>query len=354
MLSFKRHSRVEETASTMPQDTPNIAETSFVEMPLNNDQENFGESREPAKKEPQKGGVALALGGGVARGWAHIGALKAIEEIGMPISMISGTSIGALVGGCYLAGTLGELEDFARTLTRSNMLRYMDFTLRATGLITGDRLGIQLNKHMGDVLIENLPKPFVAVATDLNNGHEIWLHDGPLVPAVRASYALPGVFLPVEHNGRLLVDGAVVNPVPVSACRMYEPDIVIAVNLNSEVYGRGTVIRTSHYDSVQNEIAAEETAQSSWLPFMANKNKSSAKQNQMGLTGVMVEAYNIIQDRISRTRLAGDPPDYTIRPRLKHIGMSEFHKADEAIQIGYDEMMSRARELESHGAFKLL
>lgn len=347
-----RHSKVEEIASATPEATQSVDDRPFEDITALNDQTTPDSMPTLKEMEPQKGGVALAMGGGAARGWAHIGALKAIDEIGIPISMIAGTSIGALVGGCYLAGTLDELEGFARSLTRSNMLRYMDFTLRATGLISGERLCERMNEHMSETLIEDLPKPFVAVATDLNNGHEIWLHDGPLVPAVRASYALPGVFLPVEHNGRLLVDGAVVNPVPVSACRMHEPDIVIAVNLNSEVYGRGTVIRTSHYDSIQNEIAAEETAQSSWWPFMAGKNKQSAKQNQMGVTGVMVEAYNIIQDRISRTRLAGDPPDYTVRPRLKHIGMSEFHKAAEGIEIGYNEMMSRARELENHGAFK--
>lgn len=311
-----------------------------------NVQDTSGKFENPQNKR----GIALALGGGSARGWAHIGVFRALDEIGLPISMIAGTSIGALVGGCYLAGRLDDLEDFARSLTRSNMLRYMDFTLRATGLITGERLAEKMNEHMEGMNIEDLPKPFVAIATDIHNGHEIWLRDGPLIPAVRASYALPGVFLPIKHNGRLLVDGAVVNPVPVSACRNYEPDVVMAVNLNSEVFGRGTIIRTSHYDTTQNELVAEETAKSSWIPFLASKDDDSSKQDQMGVTGVMVEAYNIIQDRIARARLAGDPPDYTLRPQLKHIGMSEFHRASEAIDIGYSETIERAKELEKQGA----
>lgn len=303
---------------------------------------------------PRCGGVALALGGGVARGWAHIGVLKAIEEVGIPISMIAGTSIGALAGGCYLAGTLDDLEEFACSLTKSNMLRYMDFTLRASGLLTGDRLGAKLDQHMAGVNIENLPVPFVAIATDIETGHEIWLHDGPMVPAVRASYALPGIFMPVQHNGRQLVDGAIVNPVPVSACRAYEPDLVIAVNLNTEINGRGTVIRTSHHDAVQKPSDERETASSNWLSFLSSRNNRSVKQKQLGITAVMVESYNIIQDRISRTRLAGDPPDYTIRPKLRNIGLSEFHKADEAIKLGYDEMMIRVRDLETQGALAKL
>ena len=303
---------------------------------------------------PRCGGVALALGGGVARGWAHIGVLKAISEVGIPISMIAGTSIGALAGGCYLADTLDELEDFACSLTKSNMLRYMDFTFRASGLLAGDRLGAKLDQHMADLNIEDLPVPFVAIATDIRSGHEIWLHDGPMVPAVRASYALPGIFMPVLHNGRQLVDGAIVNPVPVSACRAYEPDLVIAVNLNAEIYGRGTVIRTSHHDVVQAPPDEGETQSSSWLSFLSSRTSKSAKQEQLGITAVMVESYNIIQDRISRTRLAGDPPDYTIRPKLRNIGLSEFHKAEEAIKLGYDEMMIRVRDLEAQGALATL
>ncbi len=289
------------------------------------------------------GGVGLALGGGAARGWAHIGVLKAFDEAGVAISMIAGTSVGALAGGCYLAGKLAELEEFACSLTRTNMLRYMDFRLRGSGLISGERLASRMAEHMGGVTIEDLDRPFVAVSADIHSGHEIWLHDGPLIEAIRASYALPGVFQPVPHGGRLLVDGAIVNPVPVSVCRAYEPDVVIAVNLNSETFGKGTVIRKSHYSPPEANGQADEGEQaSSWFGARRSQPKSSG----LGVTGVMMEAFNIIQDRIARSRLAGDPPDFTIRPKLHDLGLTEFYKAEEAIALGYEEGLARLNELE--------
>ena len=301
------------------------------------------------QKRTKCGGISLALGGGVARGWAHIGVIRAFEEKGIEISMIAGTSIGALVGGYYLAGKLDDLEDFARSITRANMLRYLDLTIRGAGLISGDRLAKRMANDIGDVLIEKMDKPFVAVATEIQTGHEIWLHDGPLANAIRCSYALPGVFHPVHNCGKILVDGAIVNPVPVSACRAYEPDVVIAVNLNSEIFGKGTVIRASNYDA-HDGVEEVESKPSSWLPIIG-KGKSAKKINSsgLGITGVMMEAFNIIQDRIARTRLAGDPPDFTIRPRLKDMGLTEFHRADEAINSGYEEGIHRIAEMERHG-----
>ena len=296
------------------------------------------------------GGVALALGGGVARGWAHIGVLKAVDEFGLPISMIAGTSIGALVGGSYLSGNLDVLEEFARSLTKTNIVRYLDFSLRGSGLITGSRLARRMDEHMADVNIETLEKPFVAVATEISSGHEIWLGDGPIAPAIRASYALPGVFTPVTHGGRQLVDGALVNPVPVSVCRAYEPDMVIAVNLNAETFGRSTVIRPSHYEPIEDAIAHDANSQAaSWFSFMQSKDRNVHRKNRLGVTSVMVQSFNIIQDRIARARLAGDPPDFTVRPKMQTIGLIEFHKADEAIDLGYKEMMSRLNDLREQG-----
>ena len=214
-------------------------------------------------KKHRSGGVALALGGGVARGWAHIGVLKAADEFGLPISMIAGTSIGALAGGSYLSGNLDALEEFAKSLTKRNILRYLDFSLSGSGLISGTRLANRMDSHMENVNIEDMDKPFVAIATDIQSGHEMWLTEGPLVPAIRASYALPGVFTPIMHLNRQLVDGALVNPVPVSACRAYEPDLVIAVNLNSESYGRATVIRPTIHDATDDSSNSEKLEDSS-------------------------------------------------------------------------------------------
>src|SRR5690606_26135531 len=160
--------------------------------------------------------IALALGGGAARGWAHIGVLRALDEEGVDISMVAGTSIGALVGGCYLAGNLHELEAFARSLTMRRIASLLDFTIRGSGLFGGMRLTKRMQEHLENLSIESLDRPFVAVATEVNTGHEVWINDGALITAIRASYALPGIFEPIKCNNRTLVDGALVNPVPVS------------------------------------------------------------------------------------------------------------------------------------------
>ena len=175
-------------------------------------------------------------------------------------------------------------------------------------------------QNIGGIDIEKMTKPFVAVATEIKTGHEIWLHDGPLADAIRCSYALPGVFQPVVNCGKLLVDGAIVNPVPVSACRAYEPDVVIAVNLNSETFGRGTVVRASHYDPHEH-LASDQTNSSSWFPLLGvGKNNKKPNSANLGVTGVMMEAFNIIQDRIARTRLAGDPPRFYHSPKVERHG----------------------------------
>jgi NTE family protein len=323
----------------------------------------------------RRGGIALALGGGAAKGWAHIGILRAFEEAQIPIAMVAGTSIGALVGGCYVAGKLDDLEEFARSLTLSGLLRYMDFSLGKSGLISGMRLANRMTEHLGDISIEELATRFVSVCTDIRTGHEIWLHDGPLVHAIRASYALPGVFAPVIHNGRHLVDGAIVNPVPVSVCRAYEPEIVIGVDLNSEAFGRGTVIRASHYDAddqaaVRSIASANSAGGTLWRNIFSAHEKPPATgadsnirirtlndprinpKNRLGIMGVMMEAFSIIQDRIARARLAGDPPDYIIRPKLYSVGLADFHKAAESIELGYREAKKQIMEMTDCGELK--
>ncbi len=292
---------------------------------------------EPAPA-PNKG-IALALGGGCARGWAHIGVLRALDEAGVEISMIAGTSIGALVGGCYLAGKLDELEDFARSLTRRRIFGLLDITLRGSGLFGGLKLDARLREHLDGTRFEDLPKPFVSVASEIHTGHEIWLTKGSLITAMRASYALPGVFEPVNCNGRMLVDGALVNPVPVSVCRAQEQPAVVAVNLSSDNFGRAAVIRHSAGESGDDRLQAEQAI----LPVLSRQH--SAHDARLGITGVMVEAFNIIQDRISRARLAGDPPDFSLHPKLGHIGLTEFHRAGEAIHLGYETTLAHAAEL---------
>lgn len=287
---------------------------------------------ENSPEGPAKTKLALALGGGAARGWSHIGVLRALDEADIGISMVAGTSIGALVGGCYLAGKLDELEEFARSLTMRRIVGLLDLAIGGSGLFGGMRLSKRMREHLADIQIEDLDRPFTAVATEIATGHEIWIHSGSLATAIHASYALPGIFEPVNCNGRTLVDGALVNPVPVSVCRAQEEPLVVAVNLHYDMFGRSAVVK--HTASAP---AGVETDQQS--------RRDKRKAARIGMANAMVQSYNIIQDRISRARLAGDPPDLLLMPRLSDIGLSEFHRASEAIDRGYEETVSKLDDI---------
>jgi len=298
--------------------------------------------------------IGLALGGGAARGWAHIGVVKALVEAGIKPDIIVGTSIGAVVGACHCAGHLESLEDFARQLTRRRVFGYLDFNFAGTGLINGQRLCERLEQQLGDLNIEDLDARFTAVATEIGTGHEIWLSRGRLVDAVRASYALPGVFRPVKINGRWLFDGALVNPIPVSVCRALGARYVIAVNLNFDVCGRGTI--DPHFEPFEPDVAAEASEPEPQLPAILGKNGVSVRrllQRQLfgkgeaapGISTVMVEAFNIVQDRIARSRLAGDPPDAMVNLRLSDIGLFDFHRADELIARGEEGAMRNLADM---------
>jgi NTE family protein len=283
--------------------------------------------------------IGLALGGGAARGWAHIGVLRALERAGIRPDVIAGTSIGAVVGGCYAADHLDNLERWARELTPKRIFGYLDFNLAGTGLISGQRLCDRLEQHLGDRNIEDLGTRFTAVATEIGTGHEHWLSRGRLVDAVRASYALPGVFKPVKVMGRWLFDGALVNPIPVSVCRALGARFVIAVNLNFDILGRGSVISTpeamfSEADEQLQLAAMAESEGKKGVRALLQRQIFGKGDGAPGISTVMVDALNIVQDRIARSRLAGDPPDAMISPRLQDVGLFDFHRADEAIERG--------------------
>ncbi|MEQ1716477.1 MAG: patatin-like phospholipase family protein [Hyphomicrobium sp.] len=284
--------------------------------------------------------IGLALGGGAARGWAHIGVLKALSQAGIKPDIIAGTSIGAVVGGCFSAGHLDELEAFARELTPRRIFGYLDFNLAGTGLISGQRLCERLDRHLGEKRIEELETRFTAVATEIGTGHEHWLSRGKLVDAVRASYALPGIFKPVRINGRWLFDGALVNPIPVSVCRALGARYVIAVNLNFDILGRGSVLHPGEmdytgddHDTMADEIVAASTPQRG-MKALLQRQLLGRGDGAPGFSTVMVDAFNIVQDRIARSRLAGDPPDAMISPRLQEYGLFDFHRAEDLIECG--------------------
>jgi NTE family protein len=276
--------------------------------------------------------IGLALGGGAARGWSHIGVMRVLERAGIVPDVIAGCSIGAVVGGCYAAGKLDPLEAFAKSLTKRRVMGLLDFHFTGAGLIAGGRLQRLLDQDLTDLRVETLPIRFCTIATELVTGHEIWLTKGALVDAMRASYALPGVFDPVFLRGRWLMDGALVNPIPITAARALGADVVICVNLNSEVRARGTVI----YDAgepVEDEIVAEIEEPRRWGIFPSPRARTP-KRPAPGMATVMVDAFNITQDRIARSRLAGDPPDVMVAPKLARMGLFEFHRAEECIELG--------------------
>ena len=287
--------------------------------------------------------IGLALGGGAARGFAHIGIVKTLVAHGIIPNVVVGTSIGAVVGGAYATGHLDTLEDWARSLQPRNIFSYLDIRLNGSGLIGGSKLAAELEAAMGQSQIEDLPVKFATVATEVRTGHEIWLTHGPMVDAMRASYALPGIFAPVLIGDRWLVDGALVNPVPVSAARAFGAEIVIAANLSSDVFAHSTTIY-SHGQSADFSVSVVPEAVPEPKPpkrgfgkFFAErtmKREFFGSPGRPGISTVMVDAFNIMQDRITRARLAGDPPDLLISPRVGQIGWFDFHRADDLIAHG--------------------
>jgi NTE family protein len=277
--------------------------------------------------------IGLALGGGGARGWAHIGVLRALERAGIKPDVVCGTSVGALVGALALAGRLDALEDWVLGLNRFRLAGYLDFRVRG-GMISGNRLTAALREQLGDLTIEELPVPFACVATDLLTGHEVWLRQGNVVEMLRASFSLPGLFSPVEVDGRWLVDGALVNPLPVSVCRAMGARVVIAVNLNADPIGRirmpgQRIARAIGFDLVPGHLQGRGHGLGSWLRRLFGREPDAPS-----LFGAMVQSLNILLDRVTRSRLAGEPPDVTISPRLGHIGLLEFDRAAEVIAEG--------------------
>jgi NTE family protein len=277
--------------------------------------------------------IGIALGGGGARGWAHIGVLRTLIAAGFEPTIVAGTSIGAIVGGAYAAGKLDELEQFARTLDRKAAWKLADMNLgKGGGLITGDKVAQALREIFGDPEIPKLKKKFTAVATELLTGHEIWLEEGSLITAMRASYALPGILVPVTIEDRPMIDGGITNPVPVSACRAMGAQLVIAVPLPAS--------QSPNQRFAKQPIEAETSAWQKALALFREPERFVARQlfgdepGELTTATVSVAALNILLDRMTRVRLASDPPDITINSDIGKIALLEFDRADEAIEIG--------------------
>ncbi len=310
------------------------------------------------RKAPRRPRLGLALGSGSARGWAHIGVISALRERGFAPDVVTGASVGALVAAACANGRLEDLERWVVSLTQRDVWLLVDAFFRGGGLMTGNRLMRAVAEHIGDPPIEKLPIAFGAVATDLYTGEEVWLREGSMMAAVRASSGLPGLFAPSWYQDRWLIDGGVVNPVPVSLCRALGADVVIAVDLTRSV--TRSAMRASRGADIANSISAQPAVASSggaasaegtallrkWSGLMDGLVESfRARRNEPGLFEVMASAVGIMQDRITQSRLATDPADLVLKPDLARLQLMDFHRALEAIAVGRECVEAGEAEL---------
>jgi len=313
----------------------------------------------PEKKKRQGGKIALALGSGSARGWAHIGVIRAMHDAGIIPDIICGSSIGALVGASYVNGRLADLEKWAIALTRWKMVRFVDVSFSSGAVLDGVRLREELSDVIADcdALIEDLPIRYAAVATKLLSGQEVKFTRGSLHDAVWSSAAIPGILPPMYIGEEWLVDGGLVNPVPVNLCRYLDADIVIAVNLNGNIIGRKLVSEEKALQ-ISSAIVADASKEASLsklkesitrhplYPFSGDwSGNTQAGPKSPGLIETFADAINIMQDRITRSRMVGDPPDVLITPQLDDMGMMDFSRAEEAINTGYSSVERQLPEI---------
>lgn len=287
--------------------------------------------------------VGLALGSGSARGWSHIGVLQALEEMGIRPQVVAGCSIGSLVGAVYVSGQLDAFADWVKQLSVREVFGLMDFSV--TG-VKGEKLFAHFRESLENPDIESLPKRFMTVATDMESGRERWISKGPVLRAARASCALPGVFAPVWNEDRWVLDGGLVNPVPVSLCRAMGAEVVIAVNLNGQLVNnrQAQVSRKAKSESGENATTTEEE-RSIWQKLGDYFGDDS--EQPPGYFDAVSASINIMQDRITRSRMAGEPADITLTPQLDDFALMDFHRAQEAIDEGRRLVENNQEEIRS-------
>ena len=295
---------------------------------------------------PSSSCIGLALGSGASRGWAHIGVIKALSELGIQPQVVCGCSIGAIVGASYAAGNLNKLEGWVRSLTKLELARFIELNLSLNGFVDTEKLHEFFLQCVcrEDESIEDITAKFASVATDLGTGREVWFTSGLLIDAIWASISLPGLFPPLQHQGKWLVDGGLVNPVPVSVCRALGADIVISVNLNGDIVGKHFIQERDEQETESEDVLDRlSRAVKQYSPSIFKDKEESA--TPPGLFDAIAGSINIAQDRITRSRLAGDPPDIMLSPKLSHIGLMEFYRAEEAIQEGRECVMRMLPEI---------
>ncbi len=303
--------------------------------------------------------VGIALGSGSARGWSHIGVLRALQEIGIVPGIVSGCSIGSLVGAAYASQRLDQLESWVLGLSWKDILALMDVSLLEGGLIQGDKVMQFAQSLVGGIDIQDLPLQFAAVATNLQSGREVWLREGSVLDSIRASAALPGLFSPFQLNGQWLVDGGLVDPVPVSLCRAMGAEVVIAVNLNGDIVGKHLQRISARKVPTTPPQEPKESDLWSRISYQISSSFSEQKEAMLsqllgryrdapGFFDVMASSINIMQDRVTRSRMAGDPPEITLTPHLAQLGLMEFDQAELAIAEGRASVERMHSQLESY------
>jgi NTE family protein len=282
--------------------------------------------------------IGLALGSGGARGWCHIGVLRALAEIGVIPDMVAGTSIGALVGAAWAGGKLGELEAWVRALTARRFVTLMDVSLGSGGLVEARKIEALLEQLELSERIETLERPFCAVATDMETGREIWLKRGPTYRAVRASAGIPGVMSPIHYQGHWLLDGGLTNPVPVSALRVMGAEILIAVNPSGKAHGK--------IWSPPEQKPGAGSWLSAVLPFGIPAPDTSAPELVApNYFDVLTAALDVMEDTIRRARLAGEPPHITLNSAFDEFGVLELYRGAEAIEEGRRMVMAQEAQI---------
>ncbi len=302
--------------------------------------------------------IGFALGGGAALGWAHIGALRALMKENIEADCVAGTSIGALVGACYIANKLDALEETARAMDWKRMLTLSDLQIRGRGLMGGSAVVKELKSHFGGLTIEELPKSFAAVAADLVQGSEVVFTKGPVIDAIRASISLPGVFTPVTGKEKLMVDGGLVNPLPVSVVRDLGADVVIAIDITGDYEGRARASGLTDSD-MQGEGKSRrdkrDRKEKNWKRPLSGFAGRLFAQSEKGpnLVGVLTTSASLYMRELTKSKLAVAPPNVHIVPKIGHITLVEFDRADELIELGRqatnDAMPSIRRAIEDAG-----
>jgi len=284
--------------------------------------------------------VSLVLGSGGARGLSHIGIIKWLVENNYEIKSISGCSVGALIGGIYAAGKLNEFEKWIREINKFEMFSLLDLAWKSNGLVQGDKIINTLVELLGDQLIEDLPLNFTAVAADIENEKEVWINRGSLFDAIRASISLPLFFTPVHRKGVLLIDGGVLNPVPIAPTFSDHSDLIIAVNL-------GGTLKKHKPVEIKEPIKSDTGIHNKIKKFINSFNAENSVESSQdwGAYDIANQAFDAMQSTIARQKLAAYPADVVIEIARNACGTLEFDRADEMIELGYKTTQRCFKEL---------